>query len=306
LRKALSIVLLLPFLSATLPAADALDQDLQKGIAQVDDGDYDAAIFTLDTAARRLAEDKSRVKDLSQAYLYLGIAYIGKGHEAAGKAKFREAIAQIKDLSLSADRFPPKVIDIFEAAREEELRQAPASNASPAPVAASAAPEAKKGGGSKKTLLVIGGVVVAGGAAAAAAAGGGGGSSSAAVAPTTTTLAAPPVRTVQVHHGTICGYSSVGRQHGTCSYFKDYDVVVTKNGTLDATVTWSDGSIFITMELQDQHDVTVAESHRGNNSSALTAEVTPQTACSDCAYHLTVDREDSKGPMDYTLTLMIP
>ena len=32
-----------------------------------------------------LAGDSAHIRDLSQAYLYLGIAYIGKGHEAAEK-----------------------------------------------------------------------------------------------------------------------------------------------------------------------------------------------------------------------------
>src|SRR5262245_30796602 len=95
------------------------DPEVAKGISQVEDGDYDAAILTLDTAARRLAGAPSKTRELSQAYLYLGIAYVGKGHEAAARAKFREALSQIHDLTLNPDKYPPKVIDLFEAAREE-------------------------------------------------------------------------------------------------------------------------------------------------------------------------------------------
>jgi hypothetical protein len=89
----------------------------------------DDAIVTLDGAVRRLAADKSPPADLPQAYLYLGIAYVGKGHDAAAKAKFREALRQLKDLSLSADKFPPKVINVFETARDEVNREAAATTA---------------------------------------------------------------------------------------------------------------------------------------------------------------------------------
>ncbi len=100
---------------------------------------------------------------MSEAYLYLGIAFLGKGHEAAAKAKFKEAVKLIKDLTLSPEKFAPKVINLVEAAKAE------AAQATTTPT--TAVPAAKKGGGSGK-LLVIGGVVIAGGAAAAIAGGG--------------------------------------------------------------------------------------------------------------------------------------
>jgi hypothetical protein len=136
----------------------ATDPEVVKGVKQVEDGEYDAAILTLDNAARRLAADPTKSKDLSQAYLYLGVAYVGKGHEAAAKAKFREAVKQLKDLSLSPDKFPPRVIDLFESAREEAAKTA---GATPAPARA----EGGKGGGSKTPLIIGGAAVVAGGGA---------------------------------------------------------------------------------------------------------------------------------------------
>jgi tetratricopeptide (TPR) repeat protein len=136
----------------------ASDPDVAKGIQLVEEGDYDAAILTLDRAARRLAADPAKTEILSYAYLYLGIAYLGKGHEAAAKANFRDAISQLKDLSLSPEEYPPKVINLFEAAREEA-----AETPEPAPApAAEPEPEEEKGG-SKMPLILIG----AGGAAAA-------------------------------------------------------------------------------------------------------------------------------------------
>jgi len=90
-----------------------------KGVMQVEEGDFDAAIITLDRAARRLATVPERSRDLSHAYLYLGIAYLGKGLEAAAKAQFREALRQIQDLTLSPEKYPPRIIDLLEAARQE-------------------------------------------------------------------------------------------------------------------------------------------------------------------------------------------
>lgn len=146
------------------------DPEVAKGIQQVEQGDYDAAIFTLDGAARRLSADPRQSRELSEAYLYLGIAFLGKGHEAAAKAKFREAVKQIKDLTLSPDKFAPRVIDLVEAAKAEA-----GTTAAGAKPAAAAAP-AKKGGGSKK-VLIFGGLGVAAAGGAALALGGGGGSS---------------------------------------------------------------------------------------------------------------------------------
>lgn len=170
LRKALVLCLGGALLIGAIPAraeAQVTDPEVQKGIRLVDDGDYDAAIVLLDSASRRLSSDAAKVRDLSQAYLYLGIAYVGKGHEAAAKAKFREAVSRIKDLTLSADKYPPKVIDLFEAARDEaRAAAAPGPSSSSTTASARPAPPAEKGGGSKKLLIIGGlGAVAAGGAA---------------------------------------------------------------------------------------------------------------------------------------------
>jgi hypothetical protein len=225
----LFVMLLLAVQASAQPAND---HGLAEGMRQVDEGEFDNAIVTLDTAARRLARDPARARELSQAYLYLGIAYVGKGHEAAAKAKFREALAQIKDLSLSTDRFPPKVIDLFEAARSdaERARPAPAASAAPAPS------PAKKGGGGGKTLLVVGGLAVVGGGVALAGGGGGGGSSGsgsgAGAAPTTTTTAT----TLPTQGFTQQGAVAAGAEQ----YFP---VTPRRAGTLEATVTWTNRNL---------------------------------------------------------------
>lgn len=218
-------LLLLVLVFVASPAA-ASDFGLAEGIRQVDEGEFDSAILTLDTAARRLAADPKRVRELSQAYLYLGIAYVGKGHEAAAKAKFREALAGMGDLSLSAERYPPKVIDLFEAARADARVPAPA--ATPMPAAA------KKGGGGKG-LLILGGAAVVGGGVALAAGGGGGSGGSASA---TTTL---PAQTLN-RSGTLGGYSH-----------DQMVVTATRAGTLEVTLTWTDRNNRLDIACQEQN-----------------------------------------------------
>lgn len=96
LCRALCTLLVLAMAAWPVPPAQgpATDPEVLKGIKQVDDGEYDAAIFALDTAARRLAANPAMVLELLLAYLYLGIAYVDKGQEAATRARFRERSAR--------------------------------------------------------------------------------------------------------------------------------------------------------------------------------------------------------------------
>jgi tetratricopeptide (TPR) repeat protein len=285
LLMALVLAILPALASATEPAVS--DPDVQKGVKQVDEGDYDAAIFTLDSAARRLAGDPAKVADLSQAYLYLGIAYMGKGHQAAAHAKFREAVQQIRDISLSPDRFPPKVIDALEAARAE-VRKAPAV---PATATTATAPE-KKGG--KKGLLILGGVAVLGGGAAVALGGGGDGGGDSGPSDT---------RRLETFTGTLCGSYEVCGEYG-----REYQIVVTTPGTLEATVTWGNSNIFFYVELQDENYETVARSNRiTNTSSSMTSAVTPRTSSPSASYRIWLGRGDGGAATDnYTLTVRHP
>ncbi|HET7291434.1 MAG TPA: hypothetical protein VFM88_03320 [Vicinamibacteria bacterium] len=279
-RKAPAVALVVALVSAPLPmGAQAPDPEVAKGVALVDDGDYDAAILSLDAAARRLAKDPQRTKDLSQAYLYLGIAYMGKGHEAAAKAKFKEAVAQIKDLTLSPDKFPPKVINAFEAAKAEAGQAQTAAAAPP-----TAPPAEKKKGGGGKAILIIGGVAAAAGVAVAA----GGGSSSSGPTTTTTTL---PARNRQEFAGTLTGYETRG-----------YQIVATRSGTLEAQVTWQDGQLELVLACQE-HDPPYTAcgtyNRTTNTTGTLTASVTQKT------YDILVQNFMPR-PQSYTLVVLHP
>src|SRR5258705_7416502 len=96
----------------TVVGAQSTEPSLAAGIRQVEEGDYAAAVITLDRAARALESQKDRANELARAYLYLGIAYVGLGSETSARARFREALAQSGDLRLDPEQFPPKVIDL--------------------------------------------------------------------------------------------------------------------------------------------------------------------------------------------------
>jgi hypothetical protein len=228
----------------------ATDPDFATGMAQVREGDFDAALITLDGVVQRLSGQNGREKELARAYTYLAIAYVGLAQRETAKAKFLEAWKADHSLTLSPREFPPSIIDLFEQARkdaEQEARTQPKANApSPAPTAppkvaaapppAAHAPEAGKKGGSKVPLVVLG-VAGAGAAVALAAGGGGGGASSSGPVtstpptPTPTTL---PSRTTTAINGSI--EVPPTNDPNNSQYIHTSDTVRISDGPIDATV----------------------------------------------------------------------
>ena len=148
-----SIAVLALGLPAAAPAASGTDE-LARGIRQVAEGDFEGAVVTLDGAVRGLASDPARVRDLAQAYLHLGIAYVALDQRERARASFKEALVRDKDLRLGPDRYSPKVVAAFEEARRE------------APGAAAASRK-----GSSLPWILLGAGALAGGAIAVAAGG---------------------------------------------------------------------------------------------------------------------------------------
>ncbi len=109
--------------------AAAASQDLATGIRQVQEGDFENAVLTLQAVSRALAGQTTRRLELAQAYLYLGIAHVALDQADPAKAAFKAALGQNKSLRLSEDRFSPKVIAAFEAARREAEAAAVAPDA---------------------------------------------------------------------------------------------------------------------------------------------------------------------------------
>lgn len=237
------------------------DPEVLKGIRQVDEGDYDAAILTLDAAARRLSRDPARSQEGALAYLHLGVAYLGKGHEASARAQFREALARVKDLNLTPDRFAPKVIEAFEQARAESARgAAPApSPAAPRPPEAAAtsrpaAPASEKRGGSGKKVL-IGALALAGVGGGIAAAAGGGGSAAPTPAPTRT----------ETFSDNLPGNANL-----------TFPIRVAGSGSLQATLTWTEPEARLAMDLHLPGSIVATSSLSSNTRATLTANVSAQ------------------------------
>jgi hypothetical protein len=139
--------------------AQATDPELAAGMRQVSEGDFEGAVLTLDAAARRLAADGTRKDDLVQAYVHLGIAFVALDQRSAARERFRLALALEPPLTLSPERYSPKVIGVFEEAR----REAAAETARVAEAKAGPTKPAKGGGSSKAIWVALGVAGAAGG-----------------------------------------------------------------------------------------------------------------------------------------------
>ena len=160
MRKRLLALVLLPSLLTAQPLPDGVKAsvaaELAVGIERVRDGDFEAGLLTLDGVARRLVAERGPAEDLAQAYLHLGVAYLGLRQDALANAKLRQALRQDPDLRLSPDEFAPRVIRAL-----EEARRALAETA-----ALERAAKDKRGAGGL-LLLGLGGAAAAGIAATA-------------------------------------------------------------------------------------------------------------------------------------------
>lgn len=123
---ALAILLL-----AGVEKNEPTDADVVAGIRLVNQGDYLTAIGALDRAVQRLRGQPAREKELAQAYVFLGIAYMGEGYDTLAKAAFRDAVAKDRNLALALSEHSPRVLDMFALAREDVLRD-PAAQPPPA------------------------------------------------------------------------------------------------------------------------------------------------------------------------------
>jgi hypothetical protein len=155
---------LLVFVAAALafgaaPSPESASPELAAGITRVQEGDFEGGVITLDGAARLLRADPGRTRELAEAYLYLGIAYLELAQEPLAQAKFRQALALDAALRMGEGEFPPKVRRAFDSARVAVEE------------AATLEREAKKPRGrAGLVLLGVGGAAAAGIAVAAASA----------------------------------------------------------------------------------------------------------------------------------------
>jgi hypothetical protein len=112
--------LALAALLAAAPALAAEVPELARGVRQVQQGDYEGAVPTLETALARLEAERRPNAERARACLYLGIALVALDRREEAKERFRQALGFDGSLRLTPDRFSPKVIGVFEEARREK------------------------------------------------------------------------------------------------------------------------------------------------------------------------------------------
>ena len=191
---------------------------LQAGIKEFSEGDLAGAVFTLEAVIRTLAlEPALHAKELSRAYLYRGAAFVALGQEESAKGSFAAALRYDKELRITEDQFSPRVVRVFDAARQGKTKS----------VLLPPSKVAKKAGISALGIAgIVGGVLAVGGGAAVAVAHGSPGPTP---TPTPTPVQAPLVT------DTFKGV--VTNAHGL--FHDNYYVVgVHQAGTLEATLTW--------------------------------------------------------------------
>jgi hypothetical protein len=159
-RAVASVLVFLCSLPADLRAQETpgTGGDVAAWVKQVQEGDFEGAIVTLDAAAARLRGDPRSVRLLVQADIQLGVAHVALDHTAQAVQAFAEALALDPRLRLSADQFSPKVLRAFETAREQTAKR-------------TALPSGRSS--HRTAWLVGGGVAAAAGAVAIATRGGG-------------------------------------------------------------------------------------------------------------------------------------
>jgi tetratricopeptide (TPR) repeat protein len=163
IRACLTLVAAMGLGAPPSPSAST-DPDLQTGIRLFNEGDFQAAVISLDRAVERLKPDvASRRNELAEAFVYKGAALVGLAQEEPAKAAFREALRYDPKRRLSEVVFSRRVVRVFEAAREGKSESVlmPPSTA------------AKKAGiGALGIGAIVGGVALAGGGVALASQGG--------------------------------------------------------------------------------------------------------------------------------------
>jgi len=120
MRRALASLLAWSLVaSAYAQVPPSAEQEAADGIRQVQDGDFETAVTTLDSAVRRLDGQPGRERLLVQALVQLGVALVALDQAEPARARFRRALVIDPRLRLSTDTFSPKVVAVFEQARRE-------------------------------------------------------------------------------------------------------------------------------------------------------------------------------------------
>lgn len=96
------------------------ERDLEQGIQVYQNGNFDKAIEHLVSAIARELPEQS---DLIKAHKYLALSYVAKDRTREAKTAFERAIRLNPELTLDANYFSPKVIQIFTEVKEQVVRK---------------------------------------------------------------------------------------------------------------------------------------------------------------------------------------
>jgi hypothetical protein len=130
---------------------------LQLGVRQTQEGSLEDALLTLDAAIRSLRElppSPERDRDLVQAHLHRGIAYLNLGQEPLARVAFVQVLSLAPGHTLSPDEYPLRIRRVFEETRHAFVEKRSLEVAT-----------RQKG---HRTALILGGLGLAAGGAAAA------------------------------------------------------------------------------------------------------------------------------------------
>lgn len=144
------------------PVFAAEDGELARGKELLRQGEYDQAAVVLDRVTRRLGTNAKAAREAASAHVHLALAYVGLAQDTLARANFKEALRRDPSIQLTASDQSPKVLELFQTAKDELAREK-LLNAS------------SKKGGSKAPLVIGLAALGAGGAAIGLKGGGGGG-----------------------------------------------------------------------------------------------------------------------------------
>jgi hypothetical protein len=128
MRRAVSWALIfacgaLPVGATAQETTASAESGIATGVRQVEEGDFEGAVASLEAAIARLRGDPQRVRLLVQADIQLAVAHTALDHTAQAVQAFSEAITLDPNLRLDPQRFSPKVLRVFETAREQAARR---------------------------------------------------------------------------------------------------------------------------------------------------------------------------------------
>lgn len=118
----LIIIGLFIFTANSAFSAEKAKEPLEKGKKYYEDSEFIKAIEELRRAVdllEKTSRERSRNNDLIDAHIHLGLAYIGVNETERAKLQFKDALRLDPEKKLNEDFYAPKVIKLFNKAKDE-------------------------------------------------------------------------------------------------------------------------------------------------------------------------------------------